>query len=56
MKPLDVLLKAVWLAVEQGNWSAAASFAREASPYVHAKLSSVDLDATVKRDAATNDR
>jgi hypothetical protein len=47
MKPLDVLLKAVWLAVEQGNWSAAASFAREVSPYVHAKLSSVDLNATV---------
>jgi phosphatidylglycerophosphatase A len=53
MKPLDVLLKAMWLAVQQGNWSAAASFAREASPYVHAKLSSVDLNATVKRDPAT---
>jgi hypothetical protein len=52
MKSLDVLLKAMWLAVEQDNWSATASFAR-GSPYVHAKLSSVDLNATVKRDAAT---
>jgi hypothetical protein len=37
----------------EAYWSAAASFAREASPYVHAKLSNVDLNATVKRDAAT---
>src|SRR5689334_20414623 len=52
MKPLDVLLKAMWIAVSQGNWSAAASFAREAGPYVHAKMSSVDISATIKRDPA----
>jgi hypothetical protein len=52
MQPLEVLLRAMWIAVSQGNWSQAASFAREASPYVHSKLSSVDLNATVKKDPA----
>jgi hypothetical protein len=53
MQPVDVLLRAMWIAVSQGNWSQAASFAREAAPYLHSKLSSVDLNAKVSRDPAS---
>ena len=52
MTPLDVILRSMWLAVEQGNWSAAASFAREAAPYLHSKLASVDLTANIRKDAS----
>jgi hypothetical protein len=52
MTPLDVILRSMWLAVEQGNWSAAASFAREAAPYLHSKLSSVDVHANIRKDAS----
>jgi hypothetical protein len=53
MKPLEVIIRAMLLAVERGQWSQAASLAEKAAPYCHAKLSCVDLNATVKRDPAT---
>jgi hypothetical protein len=40
-----VLIKAMLLTVERGQWSQAASIAEKAAPYVHVKLSSVDLNA-----------
>jgi hypothetical protein len=52
MKPLEVIVRAMLLAVERGQWSQAANLAEKAAPYVHPKLSSVDLNATVKRDPA----
>jgi hypothetical protein len=52
LRPLDVLLRAMWTAVSQGNWSAAASFARECAPYCHPKLSAVDTNLTVKQDVS----
>jgi hypothetical protein len=36
--PLDVMVYAMRLAVENGEWRAAASIAEKAAPYVHAKL------------------
>ena len=52
MSPLQVMMHAMSLAANEGNWAQAANFARECAPYCHPKLSSVDLNATVKRDAA----
>jgi hypothetical protein len=53
LQPLAVIIRAMLLAVERGQWSQAASLAEKAAPYCHAKLSSVDLNATVKRDPAS---
>jgi hypothetical protein len=39
--PLDVMLDAMREAYRKGGATAAAPFAKEAAPYVHAKLSSV---------------
>jgi hypothetical protein len=52
LRPLDVLLRAMWIAAAQCNWNVAASFAEKSAPYVHAKMSSVDLNATVKKDVS----
>jgi hypothetical protein len=38
MTPLDVMVGAMRLAVENGEWRAAASIAEKAAPYVHAKV------------------
>jgi hypothetical protein len=49
--PLEVMLEAMRAAWESGDTKEAAGFARDAAPYVHPKLSSVDakldVDATV---------
>ena len=48
MSPLDIMLHAAALEAKKGNWTAAAGIARDACPYVHAKLSSVDITGTVE--------
>jgi hypothetical protein len=47
--PLDVLLEAMRDAYEVGGAMAAAVYAKEAAPYVHPKLSSIEgsLDGTI---------
>jgi hypothetical protein len=49
MSPLSVMVTAMYLAVDDNNWKAAATYAEKAAPYVHAKLSSVDVNATVRK-------
>ena len=50
MSPLSVMVTAMYLAVNENNWKAAATYAEKAAPYVHAKLSSVDVHATVRKN------
>lgn len=39
--PLEVMLKAMREHARKKNWDAAASFAKDAAPYMHAKLAAV---------------
>lgn len=41
--PLEVMLKAMRIFAGDGNWAAAADIAKGAAPYLHPKLSSVEL-------------
>ncbi|WP_245372248.1 hypothetical protein [Rhizobium leguminosarum] len=41
MTPLEVLLKAMREHYDKQEWDAAASIAKDAAPYMHAKLASV---------------
>ena len=47
--PLEVMLKAMSIQANEGRWNAAAALAKEAAPYLHPRLSSVDLNANIKR-------
>ncbi len=51
MTPLQVMLRAMAIEANGDNWKAAAVFARDAAPYVHARLSNVEMNATVRRSA-----
>lgn len=42
--PLEVMISAMREAYEQGDKRAAAGFARDAAPYLHPKLSNVNVD------------
>jgi hypothetical protein len=44
--PLEVMLEAMHAARDAGDLKTAASFARDAAPYIHAKLSSVQTELT----------
>lgn len=41
LTPLEVMLKAMRAHAEKDDWDAAASIAKDAAPYMHAKLASV---------------
>lgn len=43
MSPLDVMLKAMEHHAAAGNWDKAASFAKDAAPYLHARLQSIEV-------------
>lgn len=50
--PLDILIGAMKEAYARGGYMAAASFAKEAAPYVHPKLSSIEAKVdNTNRDA-----
>ena len=40
--PLEVMLKAMRLKVDENDWTGAASIAKDAAPYMHARLQSVE--------------
>jgi hypothetical protein len=40
--PLEVMLKAMRLHADKDEWDEAAAFARDAAPYVHPRLASVE--------------
>jgi hypothetical protein len=40
--PLEVMLKAMRLKVDENDWDGAAAIAKDAAPYMHAKLASVE--------------
>lgn len=44
MQPLDVMLHAIKVEALAGQWRVAASLAKEAAPYVHAKRAPVSND------------
>lgn len=46
--PLEVMLEAMNSLRNAGELEKAASVAKDAAPYLHAKLSSVEMNATVK--------
>ena len=50
IQPLDVMLKAMRLQVEAGNWTEAAKHAESAAPYLHPRLASVAANVTIKTD------
>lgn len=51
--PLDILIGAMKEAYDKGGFMAAAPFAKEAAPYVHPKLSSIEAKVdNIHRDAA----
>lgn len=39
MSPLDIMLQAMQIEAQSGDWRAAAALAKEAAPYLHAKMS-----------------
>jgi hypothetical protein len=49
LTPLEVMLKAMSIQAYEGKWVAAAALAKEAAPYIHPRLASVDLNANVRR-------
>src|SRR4051812_6001077 len=48
--PLEVMLEAMRKHRAAGDLDAAAAVAKDAAPYIHPRLASVALDATVHRD------
>ena len=52
MTPLQVMLRAMALEANAENWKSAAALAKEAAPYIHARLSNVEMNATVRRAAS----
>lgn len=47
MTPLQVMLSAMEEAYQQGDKRGAAAIAKDAAPYIHPRLSTVDMNATV---------
>lgn len=48
--PLQVMIEAMRKHYEAKDLDAAAAIAKDAAPYMHPRLSTVELDATVRRD------
>lgn len=44
ISPLDVMLKAMRMHADADKWDEAANVAKDAAPYVHARLSAVELN------------
>lgn len=40
--PLEVMLKAMRMKADEGDWTGAAAIAKDAAPYMHARLASVE--------------
>ena len=49
MSPLQVMLRAMSIEANKGNWTGASQHARDAAPYCHARLANVEMNATVRR-------
>lgn len=49
MSPLQIMLHAMSLEASQERWPQAAALAKEAAPYLHPKLSNVEMSANVRR-------
>ena len=43
LEPLEVMLKAMRLLVDEGKWSEASTIAKDAAPYCHPRLSAVEV-------------
>ena len=52
MSPLDIILRTMRICLKVGDWRTASTYAKEAAPYVHARLTNTTLDANVRRSAA----
>ena len=52
MSPLEVMLRAMALEANAGNWTAAAEHAVKAAPYLHPRLASTQLTASIRSDAS----
>jgi hypothetical protein len=50
MMPLDVMLLAMRLDVESGQWRSAASIAEKTAPYLHAKMAPRSEDGGADRE------
>jgi hypothetical protein len=51
MSPLAVMLYSMWIYANRDNWDKASFYAAMAAPYVHPKLASTTINATVRRSA-----
>lgn len=51
MSPLAVMLYAMWTYANRNNWDRASALASMAAPYIHPKLTSTTINATVRRSA-----
>lgn len=51
MSPLSVMLYSMWIYANRDNWDKASYYAAQAAPYVHPKLASTTINATVRRSA-----
>jgi hypothetical protein len=40
--PLEVMLKAMRMSADEGDWKGAAAIAKDAAPYMHPRLASVE--------------
>jgi hypothetical protein len=49
--PLEVMLEAMRKHHADGDLDAASAIAKDAAPYIHPRLNSVQVDATITRDA-----
>ena len=52
VQPKEILLRIMRVAAEAGNLPVAMAAAEKAAPYCHAKLSNMELNATVRRAAS----
>ena len=50
MSPLDIMLRAMQIEAQTGEWRAAAALAKEAAPYLHAKLAPKQEDCGDEND------
>jgi hypothetical protein len=41
--PLEVILKAMYMAYDKKDWGKAAGYAKDAAPYIHPRLQAVEL-------------
>jgi hypothetical protein len=52
MSPLEVMIAAMNEQLEKKDLIAAAAFAEKAAPYCHPKLTSVNMNANIRRSAS----